>query len=157
MQYSKLLLATGGRAKRLPFPGNNLEKVFTLRTIEDSQAIRDNAGKGKHALVLGGSFIGSEVASSLAQLGTQVTMAFPESRLLERVVPEEMSAHLHELYNENGVRILPGTIVERLEGHLEVKKAVLDNGETLDVDLVVMGVGIDLNTDLTFEEDITLG
>ena len=156
LQYSKLLLATGGRAKRLPFPGNNLEKVFTLRTIEDSQAIRDNAGKGKHALVLGGSFIGSEVASSLAQLGTQVTMAFPESRLLERVVPEEMSAHLHELYNENGVRILPGTIVERLEGHLEVKKAVLDNGETLDVDLVVMGVGIDLNTDLTFEEELDL-
>jgi 3-phenylpropionate/trans-cinnamate dioxygenase ferredoxin reductase subunit len=89
LEYDKLLLATGGRAWRLPIPGNDLPGVFTLRTIEDSDGIREAAQHGKQALVLGGSFIGSEVASSLAQLGLAVTMVFPEGRLLELVVPQE--------------------------------------------------------------------
>jgi 3-phenylpropionate/trans-cinnamate dioxygenase ferredoxin reductase subunit len=145
--YGKLLLATGGSAWRLPLPGADLPGVYTLRTIENSDAIR-REGAGKRALVLGGSFIGSEVAASLAQLGAQVTMVFPESRLLERVVTEELSAYLGELYAAHGVRILAGTKPARLEGTERAERAVLDNGETLDVDLVVMGVGIRLNTAL---------
>jgi 3-phenylpropionate/trans-cinnamate dioxygenase ferredoxin reductase subunit len=146
--YEKLLLATGGRAWRLPIPGADLAGVYTLRTIENSDAIRDAVGTGTRALVLGGSFVGSEVAASLAQLGAQVTMVFPESRLLERVATEELSAHLGALYAGHGVRILSGTKPERLEGADRVERAVLDNGETLEVDLVVMGVGIRLNTAL---------
>jgi NADPH-dependent 2,4-dienoyl-CoA reductase/sulfur reductase-like enzyme len=146
--YEKLLLAIGGRAWRLPIPGADLDNVLTLRTIEDSDAIRRAAQDGKRALVLGGSFIGSEVAASLAQLGVQVTMVFPESRLLERVVPEALSHHLHLKYGAHGVHILTNTKPVRLEGDERVERAVLDNGETLPVDLVVMGVGIRLNTGL---------
>ena len=148
LKYGRLLLATGGRARRLPIPGNDLSGVFTLRTIEDSESIREVASEGKRVLVLGGSFIGSEVASSLAQLGSQVTVVFPESRLLERIVPQELSKFLQDLYTDHGMRILPGTTAERLEGQDAVEQAVLDSGETLNVDLVVMGVGIELNTDL---------
>jgi len=154
--YGKLLLATGSSAWRLPLPGADLAGVYTLRTIEDSQAIQA-AGRGKRALVLGGSFIGSEVASSLAQLGAQVTVVFPESRLLERVVTEELSAHLAEVYAGHGVRILSGTKPERLEGAGRVERAVLDNGETLEVDLVVMGVGIRLNTALAEQAGLEMG
>jgi 3-phenylpropionate/trans-cinnamate dioxygenase ferredoxin reductase subunit len=165
--YGKLLLATGGSAWRLPLPGADLPGVYTLRTIEDSSAIRSAAwtanATGKRALVLGGSFIGSEVASSLAQLGAQVTMVFPESRLLERVVTEELSAYLGKLYAEHGVRILSGTKPERLEGTDRVECAVLARlgqdrgaGETLDVDLVVMGVGIRLNTALAKEAGLEM-
>jgi len=148
LKYGKLLLATGGRAKRLPIPGNDLKGVFTLRTIEDANAIRDAAQSGRRALVLGGSFIGSEVAASLAQLGLDVTMVFPESRLLERVVPEELSTFLHAKYQDYGIRILTGIKPIRLVGSETVEQAEVDNGESLSAGLVVMGVGIDLNTDL---------
>jgi 3-phenylpropionate/trans-cinnamate dioxygenase ferredoxin reductase subunit len=158
--YGKLLLATGSSPWRLPLPGADLAGVYTLRTIENADAIRAAAGaasaQGKQALVLGGSFVGSEVASSLAQLGAQVTMVFPESRLLERVVTPELSAHLAALYAGHGVRILPGVKPERLEGTDRVERAVLDNGETLHVDLVVMGVGIRLNTALAQEAGLEM-
>ena len=155
--YKKLLLATGGRAWRLPIPGNDLPGVFTLRTIEDSDGIRQAAEPGKQALILGGSFIGSEVASSLAQLGLGVTMVFPEGRLLELIVPEELSAHLQAKYAANSIRILSGTKPERLEGDERVRQAVLDSGETLAVGLVVMGVGIRLNTRLARDAGLELG
>jgi NADPH-dependent 2,4-dienoyl-CoA reductase/sulfur reductase-like enzyme len=156
LEYEKLLLATGGHPWRLPIPGNDLPGVLTLRTLDDSQAIRKAAGTGVRALVVGGSFIGSEVASSLAQLGTNVTMVFPESRLLERIAPEELSAALYKKYAANGVRILTGSKPERFEGAGKVERVKLDSGETLDVDLVVMGVGIRLNTELAREAGLEM-
>jgi NADPH-dependent 2,4-dienoyl-CoA reductase/sulfur reductase-like enzyme len=154
--YEKLLLATGGYAWRLPLPGNDLENVFTLRTIEDSNHIREAGGEGKHALIMGGSFIGSEVAASLRQMGTQVTMIFPESRLLERVVPVEVSDFLFARFRDEGIDILPGVVSEGLEGEGKVERARLDNGETIDVDMVVMGVGIKLYTDLAQQVGLEL-
>jgi NADPH-dependent 2,4-dienoyl-CoA reductase/sulfur reductase-like enzyme len=156
LNYERLLLATGGRARRLPLPGNALTNVFTLRTVSDAQAIREAAGKGKRALVLGGSFIGSEVAASLSMLGTEVTMAFPESRLLERIAAPEMSAFLQDVYAEKGIEILPGVTPEALRGNEHVTRARLSNGTVLDVDCVVMGVGIDLNTMLARESNLKL-
>jgi 3-phenylpropionate/trans-cinnamate dioxygenase ferredoxin reductase subunit len=148
LTYGKLLLATGGRAWRLPIPGNDLERVLTLRTLADADAVRQAAQSSARALVLGGSFIGSEVAASLAQLGVHVPMVFPESRMLERVVPEELSHFLQLKYEAAGVHILPETKPESLNGEGWVEWAILDNGEALKTDLVVMGVGIQLNTEL---------
>jgi NAD(P)H-nitrite reductase large subunit len=154
--YEKLLLATGGHAWRLPLPGADLDNVFTLRTIEDSDAIRTAVHEAQRALVLGGSFIGSEVAASLTQIGLDVTMVFPESRLLERVVPQAFSDFLHDKFEGQGVRILSGTTPDRLDGDGSVQRAVLSGGETLSVDLVVMGVGIRLNTELTEDAGLEL-
>jgi len=151
LEYERLLLATGGQALRLPLPGSDLENVFTLRTIEDSERIRRVASGGKQALVMGGSFIGAEVTASLIQMGLQVTEIFPESRLLELIVPPEVSEHLNALYEKRGARVLPGVVADGLEGNRQVERATLNNGETLDVDLVVMGVGIELNTTLARE------
>ena len=148
LAYEKLLLATGGHAWRLPIAGQELRGVFTLRTIDDADAIRQAAQPGKRALVLGGSFIGAEVAASLSQLGLDVTMVFPETRLLERVVPEELSNFLKAKYEARGIRILTSTKPESLEGDGVVTHAKLSNGEVLNVDLVVMGVGVRLNTQL---------
>jgi 3-phenylpropionate/trans-cinnamate dioxygenase ferredoxin reductase component len=157
LSYERLLLATGGRAWRLPLPGNDLDNVFTLRTIDDSQRIQQAGGDGRRALILGGSFIGSEVTMSLVQLGTEVTMAFPEARLMARLAAPEFSDLIEGMYRERGVRILTDTTAERLEGEGQVARAVLDSGETLDVDLVVMGVGIRLNTGLAQEAGLALG
>ncbi len=155
--YEKLLLATGGQAWRLPIPGGDLAGVFTLRRIEDADSIREAAEMGKQALVLGGSFIGSEVASSLTQLGLGVTMAFLEGRLLERAVPEELSEFLRAKYEAEGVSLLPEVRADRLEGNGRVERVVLSNGQTVDVDLVVMGVGIRLNTELARSAGLELG
>jgi NADPH-dependent 2,4-dienoyl-CoA reductase/sulfur reductase-like enzyme len=155
--YEKLLLATGGRAWVLPIPGNDLPGVFTLRTVEDSDSIRQAAGRGNQALVLGGSFMGSEIASSLAQLGLSVTMTFLEERLLARVAPDELSDFLRTKYEAAGVRLKPRTGVESLEGEGGVERVVLSDHQTLEVDLVVMGVGIRLNTELAREAGLTLG
>jgi 3-phenylpropionate/trans-cinnamate dioxygenase ferredoxin reductase component len=93
---------------------------------------------------------------SLVQLGTEVTMAFPEARLMERIAAPEFSDLLEAMYRERGVRILTGTTAERLEGDGQVERAVLDNGETLYVDLVVMGAGIRLNTGLAQEAGLAI-
>lgn len=148
VHYQQLLLALGATARRLSMPGNELPGVFTLRTIEDSKEIQRAAEKGKRALVLGGSFIGSEVASSLAQLGVETTLVFPEDYLLEGIAPHDMSLYLQARYAEHGVHLRPRTTAERLNGQDAVAQAILDNGETPDVDLVVMGVGVRLNTTL---------
>lgn len=156
--YDKLLLATGGRTWRLPIPGNDLPGVFTLRTIEDADAIREAAQRGQRALVVGGSFIGAEVASSLAQLGLEVTLILPEPRLFEWLAPEELSAWLHARYQENGVRLLPATTPQWLRGHNRVERAVICNHESyiLGVNLVVMGVGIRLNTGIAQDAGLAM-
>jgi NADPH-dependent 2,4-dienoyl-CoA reductase/sulfur reductase-like enzyme len=148
LHYDKLLLATGGYAWRLPIPGADLPGVLLLRTIENSDAIRAAAGPGKRALVIGGSFIGCEVAASLALLGTSVSMVFPGTRLLERAVPAELSAYLANEYTAHGVQIMPGITPERIEGTDHAERVRLSNGQVLAADLVVMGVGIRLDTEL---------
>jgi 3-phenylpropionate/trans-cinnamate dioxygenase ferredoxin reductase subunit len=155
--YERLLLATGGSAIRLPLPGADLPGVHILRTIDDSNRIREDAANARHALIIGGSFIGSEVASSLAQLGVEGTMVFLEERLLANVVPKELSHHLMHLYRDHGVRLLPGVKPVQFEGDGRVQRAVLDSGETLEVGMVVMGVGIRLNTALAKDSGLALG
>jgi 3-phenylpropionate/trans-cinnamate dioxygenase ferredoxin reductase component len=148
LRYEVLLLATGGRARRLPLPRNELDGIFTLRTLEDARRIREMAKPGKQALVLGGSFVGSEVAAALTALGAEVTMAFPEGRLLERIVPREMSEWLHAVYASHNVRILAGITPQRFIGERLVTQVELSNGAMPRCDMAVMGVGIDLNTQL---------
>ncbi len=156
LHYEKLLLATGGHAWRLPLPGAELKNVFTLRTIEDADAIRVAARSNKRALVIGGSFIGSEVAASLTQFDLDITVVFLESRLLERIAPPALSDSLRSKFKVHGVRILPQTKPEALEGDGQVQRVKLQGGETLDVDMVVMGVGIRLNTALARDAGLKL-
>jgi 3-phenylpropionate/trans-cinnamate dioxygenase ferredoxin reductase subunit len=156
LNYDKLLLATGGRARRLPIPGANLPGVFTLRTIADADALRAAAQPGAKALVVGGSFIGAEVAASLCRMGLQVTLAFMEQRLLERVAPPPLGAQLHELYAQRGVSILPQRRPQHIAGDDKARAVTLDNGVTLEVDLVVLGVGIQLETELAHQAGLDL-
>ena len=154
--YQKLLLATGGEALRLPIWGNELKNVFTLRRIEDAELIRKVAGENQRALILGGSFIGSETAASLSQMDSEVVQVFPESRLLEPVVPAQLSGYIRELFDRNHIRVLSGTVAEKLEGDQDdaIQSATLDTGERLEIDLVIMGVGIELNTALAADADL---
>ncbi len=161
--YEKLLLATGGAPIRLPLPGADLAGVMTLRTIEDSEAIRAAAAgeataAARRAVVLGGSFIGSEVAASLAQMGMQVTMVFPEARLLERLGPPELSAALAARFAEHGVTILSGALPAQLQGAGRGRTSgPCWTAGCWPAELVVMGVGIRLNTALAKAAGLALG
>ncbi len=155
-EYEELLLATGGRAWRLPLSGADLAGVHTLRTLADADAIRAEALSGRHAVVIGGSFIGTEVAATLAQMGVHVTMCFLEEHPLQAVAPRELGEYITKLLEGQGVRLIPTTRPERIEGEGHVSAVRLENGETVPCDLVVMGVGIRLNTQLARDANLDL-
>jgi len=136
--YDELLLATGGKLRRLAFGEG---RIIYYRTLDDYQLLHNLTGQGKHFLILGGGFIGSELAAALAMTGERVTMLFPDPALGSRIYPPELSAYLTSYYREKGVEILSGfsmTGFEEQADHLVVKT---DQGE-LHVDQIIAGIGI---------------
>jgi 3-phenylpropionate/trans-cinnamate dioxygenase ferredoxin reductase subunit len=141
--YEKLLIATGGRNRRLQLPGAELPGIYYLRTVAECDAIKREAESGRHAVVVGMGFIGCEVAASLIQLGMQVTAVFPGRNPLERVLGEQLGALIGEVHRSNGVRLLPGGQVVAFHGTDRLESVVLADGEHVDCDFAVVGVGID--------------
>lgn len=141
--FDKLIIATGARPRKLNIPGSNLENLFYLRTLRDSATIRSAAAKCRRAVVIGGGFIGMEVAAVLAQKNIEVTMVLNEERVFRRLFSPEMSGFFESYYNAKGVRILKSAIVQELRGDGAVTSTVLKNGETLKCDLVVAGIGVE--------------
>jgi 3-phenylpropionate/trans-cinnamate dioxygenase ferredoxin reductase subunit len=154
--YRKLLLATGGQPRRLEIPGGDLEGVCYFRTVDDFRRLRKAAQEGSSAVVIGGSFIGSEMAAGLAHAGLTVTMVFPDSYLGHRVFPPSLGRFLQQQYGERGIRVLagdaPATIATRGERFLTTTRG----GETLDSDLVVAGIGIRPSLELASSAGLTI-
>ena len=148
IEYSQLLIATGGRNRRPQIPGVDLERVYQLRTVADCDAIKQAAGHGSRAMVVGMGFIGSEVAASLRQLGVAVTAAFPGKFPLASVLGPEVGETMAGIHADAGVTLMPNETVERLEGSNRVERAVLKSGRSIDCDLVIVAVGIEPNTEL---------
>jgi 3-phenylpropionate/trans-cinnamate dioxygenase ferredoxin reductase subunit len=142
--YEELLLATGGKLRRLPFGGG---RIIYYRTLDDYQLLRNFTGQGKHFLVLGGGFIGSELAAALTMNGEKVTMLFPDPGIGSRIYPKDLSDYITAYYREKGTEILSGlsmTGIEEQADHLIVK---LDT-EELNVDQIIAGIGIQPDTGL---------
>jgi 3-phenylpropionate/trans-cinnamate dioxygenase ferredoxin reductase subunit len=154
--YEELLLATGGRAWRLPLSGADLPGVCTLRTMDDCDAIRAAARKSTQVLVVGGSFIGCEVTASFTQMGVPVTMCFMEEYPLQAVVPPELGRLVQSLLETGGARVIPATRPERIEGSGRAERVQLEHGHLVETDLVIMGVGIRLNTQLARDAELDL-
>jgi 3-phenylpropionate/trans-cinnamate dioxygenase ferredoxin reductase component len=141
--YQKLLIATGGRPRRLRVPGADLAGVHYLRTVADCDAIKREARPGRRAVVVGMSFIGCEVAASLTQLGVQVTTVFPGKVPLERVLGGDVGAVIGAFHRANGVELLAGEQVAAFEGTGTVQTAVTASGRRIPCDFAVAGIGID--------------
>ncbi len=148
--YEKLLLATGGTPRRLPFGGEN---IIYYRTVHDYRTLRALSEKKRRFAVIGGGFIGSEVAAALAMNGKQVTMVFPEEGIGWRLFPAGLSHFVSDYYREKGVEVLHGRTVNgmRAEGAQWVLEPSLrteyEQFEVL-ADAVVAGIGIIPNTEL---------
>jgi len=143
--YEKLLLATGGRPRRLPFGGS---EVVYFRTLDDYWNLRTHARGGVRICVIGGGFIGSEIAAALALNGCSVTMVFPEPGIGARIFPPSLSAALNDYYRERGVKVLEGTSATQIERHGASTRIILGDGRLLDADAVVAGIGIEPNVQL---------
>ena len=140
--YDKLLLATGGQPRRLEVEGGKLGNVYTVRNARDARRIGQSVKKNAHVVVVGGSFIGLESAMSLGKQGGKITVVTPEAVLFEGPFGERIGRWVQSLHEQKGVRFRLGRKVEKLEGQGKVNAVILDNGDRLKADVVVVGIGV---------------
>jgi 3-phenylpropionate/trans-cinnamate dioxygenase ferredoxin reductase subunit len=156
LRYDQLLLATGARARRLPIPGPDLDGVLYLRTVEDSDALRDRLDRGGTVVVIGAGWIGAEVAASARQRGLEVIVLDPLTVPLERVLGTEVGTIYRDIHTDHGVQMLMGTGVEAFEGATSVEAVRASDGRLLDCDFVVVGVGVQPRTELAEQAGIAV-
>ena len=147
--FGRLVVAAGAHPRTLPVPGADRVGVHTYRTLADATAVRDEAVEARKAVVVGGSFIGSEVAASLRLRGLDVTVVERGERLMPALSSDELSAQLADLYREQGVELALGDSIEELHGHGRLLAgARLASGLDVEAYLAVVGVGVQPNVDL---------
>jgi 3-phenylpropionate/trans-cinnamate dioxygenase ferredoxin reductase subunit len=144
--YERILLATGGRPRRLP--GDTGDDIVYFRNLPDYRRLRALAGDGASFVVIGGGFIGSEIAAALNTSGCAVSLVMPEAGIGARLFPPNLSESVNELYRGHGVEVLPGELVSGVERAGERFSVRLESGRTLEADAVVAGLGIQPATEL---------
>ena len=147
LSYTKLLLATGSRPRRLPLDGGDLPGIHYLRTIGDVDAIKAEMAPGRKVAVVGGGYIGLEVAAVCIKAGLRVRVIEMESRILQRVATASMAEFYHNLHSRHGVRLHTGTTVTGFAGDGRVQQ-VLCGDARFNADLVIVGIGIVPNAEL---------
>ena len=143
--YERLLLATGGRPRRFPF---GADEVIYYRTLDDYRRLRERAAAGARFVVVGGGFIGSEIAAALAMNGRPVTMVFPEPGIGARMFPPDLSAFVTDYYRARDVEVLTDTSVTAIEPVGDAVHVTTGDGRVLETDAVVAGLGLAPSTEL---------
>ena len=153
VSYDKLVLCLGARPRRLPIAGADLDGVHYLRNAADIEAIRGELhAQGLHAsgrvVIIGAGYIGLETAASLRKLGVEVTVLESAERVLQRVTAPELSAFYTRVHREEGVDLRTGVSIAAIEGDGRVSGVRLADGEVIDADLVIIGIGVVPNVEL---------
>jgi NADPH-dependent 2,4-dienoyl-CoA reductase/sulfur reductase-like enzyme len=151
--YDKLLLATGGSPNHLPFGEGN---IIYYRDFQDYQKLREMTKQAKHFVVIGGSFIGSEIAAALTTVGEKVTMIFPGEAISEKIFPSDLAKFLNEYYRLNGVELVTGDSVASVQNNGSRITVRTGSGRSFETDGVVAGVGIHPNLDLAKEAGLKI-
>ena len=155
--FGKALIATGANVRRLNVDGSELEGIHYLRTFGNSDAIREDAA-GKRVVLIGGSYIASEVAATLTELGSQCTMVMLEERALIRTFGREAASYFHDLLAGHGITLHGEDELERFEGaDGRVTKVVTKNGREIAADAVVIGAGVNPDVMLARSAGLELG
>lgn len=157
VRYDRLLLTTGATPRRLHVTGADLEGVHYLRTLEDSRRLAARVRPGGRLVVIGAGWIGSEVAASARQQGAEVTIVAKDSVPLGRVLGPAVGSIYREIHADHGVRFLPGTEVESIEGDTHVEGVRLAGGELIGADDVVVGIGVSPASELAEEAGLATG
>ena len=151
VRFEKAMIATGGRPIKLPVPGADLAGVHYLRTAAEAAAIGADAKAGGKAIVIGGGFIGLEVAASLVQMGVQTTVVEALPRIWARFADETLSTYFQDYCSAKGVTFLTNELVSELRGDGRVQAVVTKSGKVLECNLVCVGIGIVPNVELAQE------
>jgi 3-phenylpropionate/trans-cinnamate dioxygenase ferredoxin reductase component len=152
--YERLLLATGGTPRKLPFGG---EDIIYYRTLEDYRRLRGMCEQSEHFGVIGGGFIGSEIAAALTMNGKKVTMLFPDEGIGARVYPRDLSQYLNNFFRGKGVEVLAGENVKDLKKSKDSYLLITDKGHQVPVDGVIAGIGIMPNVELARAAGLEIG
>lgn len=157
LPFDRLILATGSRPRMLPLPGADLSGVVSLRSLADARLIRELSARSADVVILGGGFIGLEIAATLKAAGRKVTVLEAVDRLLGRAVAPVIASHVRQRLEAIGVRILTGTTIARLEGENgRVSAAVTSSGERLPAQMVIIGIGVVPNVELAQAAGISI-
>ena len=154
LNYDKLLIASGGIPRRLNLTGSELNNVFALRNFDDADAIIKASEGASSAVIIGASFIGMETADSLRHRKIDVTVIAPEATPLEHIFGSEIGKLFKQLHEENGVKFKLNHTISKLEGDRSVRAVILDNGERIEADLVIVGIGVKPATDFIKNIDL---
>jgi NADPH-dependent 2,4-dienoyl-CoA reductase/sulfur reductase-like enzyme len=151
--FDKLLLATGGSPIRLPFGGDD---IIYFRDLQDYQRLRALSERGDKFLVIGGGFIGSEIAAALTLVGKKVVMIFPEAAIGANVYPADLAQFLNDYYRQKGVEVVTNDSVSGLEKDGDRFRVRTGNGRAFEVDGVVAGIGIRPNLELATQAGLQM-
>jgi NADPH-dependent 2,4-dienoyl-CoA reductase/sulfur reductase-like enzyme len=155
--FNKLIIATGARPRSLEIPGAKLRNLHYLRSLDDSKAIQRSAENVKRAVVIGGGFIGMEVAAVLSQKGIEVTMILSDDRIWKRLFSPQMSSFFEAYYALKGVRFAKSGTVAELRGNETVSSVVLANGQAIPCDMVIAGIGVRPEMEMLTNRGIDIG
>jgi 3-phenylpropionate/trans-cinnamate dioxygenase ferredoxin reductase subunit len=155
--FGKALIATGANVRRLNVPGCELEQIHYLRTLGNADTIREGVADAEHVVLIGGSYIGCEVAASLTAIGKRCTIVMQERATLERGFGERIGRHIQGLLEGVGVTVHGGDELERFEGDGRVAKVITRGGLELAADAVVIGAGVTPDTQLAQRAGLELG
>lgn len=147
--YEKLLLATGGSPKRLHVTNSNPNIIY-YRTLADYEYLKSISESAQAIGVIGGGFIGSEIAAVLRRSDKDVTMIFPENSINARIFPEDISTYITQYFTSKGVQIVPGSFVEDIKNEGDKLLLITNNAGTFAFDAIVAGLGLSPNTELAF-------
>lgn len=157
LRYEQLLLATGGTPQKLEGLPDD-DRIVYFRSVDDYQRLRDMSGEGRRIAVIGGSFIGTELAAALVQNDTRVTLVFPDPVLGADRFPPDLAERFQEMYEREGVDVVPGATVESATiGDDGAIRLALSDGSTVECDGVAIGVGVTPNIELARAAGLTTG
>lgn len=148
LSYDRLALCLGSRVRKAPLPGSDLEGTYYLRDIADVEGIKKHVGPGRRAVIIGGGYIGLEMAATLTSLGMQVAVLEMATRVLQRVTAPELSEFYTRVHRQEGVSIHTDMAVTGIGGNGRVDKVICADGSEFPTDLVVIGVGVLPNVEL---------
>jgi 3-phenylpropionate/trans-cinnamate dioxygenase ferredoxin reductase subunit len=157
IEFDKALLATGANVRRLNVEGCELEQIHYLRTLGNADAIREGVADAENVVLIGGSYIGCEVAASLSMLGKSATIVMQEEHTLERGFGKQAGRFVQELLEEHGVTIHGSDELERFEGEGRVAKVVTRKGLELEAQAVVIGAGVAPDVQLAKRAGLEIG
>ncbi len=148
LDYEKVCVATGSTVRRLNVKGADLPAVYTLRTYADAEALREAASAVRKAVVVGSSFIGMEGAAALAKLGAEVTVVAPEEHPFQSIFGQRVGSLIQSWHEENGINFRLGEEVARIKGKRKATGVVLEGGDVISANIVLVGIGVTPNSNL---------